>query len=85
MKKLIVFIHNALINFYWFIKTIDRNPLEYKPDGKKRTPKEWHKEWDDLQKESQEFLRQVGNRMPRAWSFPEMAWYESIRRREASL
>lgn len=86
MKKLIVFVHNALINFYWFIKTIGVSPLEYPPNPtKQRTPEEWQKEWDNLQEESQSFLKEVGNRLPRQWSPGEMAWYESIRRREAIL
>lgn len=85
MKKFVVYIHNVLINFYSFIKTIGVNPLEYQPSHKQRTPQEWQEEWDRLEEEIQIFLKEVGNRLPRQWSLGEMAWYESIRRREATL
>ena len=85
MKFFFAWIFNSLTNLYWFIKTIGVNPLEYPTKTKQRTPQEWQKEWDDLEEEIQAFLKEVGRRLPNQWSFGEMAWYESIRRREATL
>jgi len=85
VKFIFAWIIECLTTLYWFIKTIGENPLEYKLSKIKRTPEEWQKEWDELQGEIQQFLKQVEKRFPHQWSFGEIAWYESIRRREATL
>jgi len=85
IKIIFSWIRDFPSNLYWFIKTFGINPLEYQPSVKFRTPQEWQKEWDDLEEEIQVFLKEVGRRLPNQWSFGEMAWYESIRRREATL
>ena len=85
IKLIFSWIFEFLTNLYWFIKTIGVNPLDYPTLVKQRTTSEWQEEWNQLEQEIQEFKKEIGNRMPCQWSFGEIAWYESIRRREATL
>lgn len=81
MKTIIAWMFDFILAIRW----CGRNPLEYKRLREFKSIQQQQEESQQLDREADEFLKQVGNRFPDQWTFGESAWYESIRRREATI
>lgn len=76
------FIISGLVALTW---TSPSEYLDYKRSIKPRLEEELRRERKQLDKETGLFREQVGARSPSEWTLGEGAWYESIRRREATI